>query len=187
MSFLPENYKVPTTNNYLKKFSIGENNIRILSSAIIGYEYWRKDKDGKPEPVRSEIPFKGIPQDAQFNEKTGKKDEPKHFWAFIVWNYSDEKIQICEITQATIQSAIVLLVKNKKWGDPKGYDITINRVGEGLLSEYSIVPSPHSELSQKIKDEFVNRKINLKAIYSSGDPFNDGQEEEINIDNIPFN
>ena len=58
MSFLPEDYKAPDSSNYLK-FKDGENTIRVLSSAIIGYEYWTENN----KPVRSREPFQGIPEE----------------------------------------------------------------------------------------------------------------------------
>ena len=49
--FLPENYKSPE-GNYMK-LQDGENTFRVLSSAIVGWEYWNRDN----KPVRSEKDF----------------------------------------------------------------------------------------------------------------------------------
>ena len=165
MSFLPEDYKTPDSSNYLK-FKDGENTIRVLSSAIIGYEYWTENN----KPVRSREPFQGIPEDIR-REKDGTPTRIKHFWAFVVWNYEAEKVQIAEITQSTIRKDIKALVDNKKWGDPKGYDITITRTGEGLDTDYAVMPNPHSSLDPVIKAAYEQREINLEALYENGDPF----------------
>ena|SRR3990167_2389310 len=165
MSFLPEDYKAPDSSNYLK-FKDGENTIRVLSSAIIGYEYWTENN----KPVRSREPFQGIPEDIR-REKDGTPTRIKHFWAFVVWNYEAEKVQIAEITQSTIRKDIKALVDNKKWGDPKGYDITITRTGEGLDTDYAVMPNPHSSLDPVIKAAYEQREINLEALYENGDPF----------------
>lgn len=103
MNFLPENYTTPKTSNSYMKLQDGENKFRILSSPIIGWEDWLDKK-----PVRF-----------RFNEKPNKSIDPKkplrHFWAFIVWNYMEEKIQILQVTQATIRNCIEALCKDTDW------------------------------------------------------------------------
>ena len=172
MTFLPENYKTPDNSDYMK-FKDGENTFRVLSSAIVGFEYFNKDN----KPVRSREPFKETP---------GIKDDGKvkHFWAFVIWNYEAEKIQLLEVPQATIQGSIMALVKNKNWGDPKEYDITINKTGEKLLTEYSITPNPKLPVSSKILEAYKNRPVNLEALYTGEDPFNSQAEQAKEIFNI---
>lgn len=153
MTFLPENYKTPEGNYF--KFQEGENTFRVLSSAVIGYEYFNKDN----KPIRSKTPFTYTPPDIK------EGGSIKHFWAFLVWSYRAEKQQILEVTQSGIQSAIKALVSNPKWGDPKGYDITISRTGSGLETEYTIMPNPHSEL------DVTPQAVNLEALFEGEDPF----------------
>lgn len=163
--FFPNSdYQMPISSNYMK-FVEGENNFRVLSSTIVGYEYW--DKNNKP--IRSREPFDETP-----NIKTDKDGNPtrvNHFWAFVVWNYEAKKVQILELTQKSVMGVINSLVKNSKWGNPQGYDITVSRSGSGLDTEYSIVPSPHSPLTDQIKIAWEHVKINLNALYSGNDPF----------------
>ena len=163
--FLPEEYKLPSSSNYLK-LKDGENTFRILSSAIIGYEYWNTEN----KPVRLKEAPKITPDDIGL-DKNGETKKIKHFWAFVVWSYDNNAIQILEITQSTIQGAIKALVDNKKWGSPKGYDITITRSGEGFDTEYVVMPNPHLELDADIKNEYENKSINLNALYEGKNPF----------------
>lgn len=105
--FLPDDYKAPV-GNYTKLES-GENTIRVMSSAIVGYVYWTQDDKAvrlRKEPLAT-------PPDIRV--KDGKKDRVKHFWAFVVWNVEGRKLQILELTQASIQGAIKAYVQNKKW------------------------------------------------------------------------
>lgn len=179
MSFLPTNYtKIPTTSNYFK-FQDGENNFRVLSSAIVGYEYWNVEN----KPVRSREPINTIPADIKFDEDGGFSI--RHFWAFVVWNYDQQKVQILEVTQKQIMKALKALVDNAKWGDPKGYDITVTRSGTGFDTEYIIQPTPHSKLEDKIAKLYAETNINLEALFDGADPFTtptppqDAQLEEI--------
>jgi hypothetical protein len=66
----------------------------------------------------------------------------KHFWAFAVWNYADNAVQILEVTQATILGQSSGLISNTDWGDPRGYDISVIRKGQSLDTEYTVQPSP---------------------------------------------
>lgn len=162
--FLPPAYKIPDNSGYLK-LKDGDNTFRILSSAIIGYEFWNNSN----KPVRSRTQFKSTP-DIKLN-KDGQPTKIKHFWSFVVYNYNSEAIQILEITQSTIMSAIKAIVDNKKWGNPQGYDITISRVGSGMETEYSTMPNPHSEIEPAIVEDYKSRNINLEALYDGGNPF----------------
>ena len=174
MSFLPENYKVPTSSNYLK-LTEGEHTFRVLSSAIVGWEYFTKEN----KPVRSQDPFEELPDDI----KDGGKVNP--FWAFIIWNYDESKIQIMEITQKTIMFPIKSLVDNPKWGNPQEYDITITRKGTGMLdTEYSVMPNPHSNVDENILTQLERTKIDLTALYRGDDPFqNEAQNSPVSEDN----
>lgn len=169
-SFLPQNYKLPDNTGYMK-LKDGENTFRIMSSAITGYEYWTNAN----KPVRSRTPFKKTP-DIKLDQ-SGNPTKIKHFWAFVCWNYEAEAIQILEIAQATIQSAIKAIIDNNKWGDPHAFDLTISRVGEGFDTAYSVMPNPKSDIPQDIKDKYLDAKINLNALYDGANPFQSTAQE----------
>ena len=164
--FLPADYEVPVSVGNYMKFQDGENTFRVLSSAITGWEYWNKEN----KPVRKAQGWSEVPDDIKLNADMSPT-AIKHFWACIVWNYATNSVQILEITQKTIQTAIKALVKNKKWGDPKGFDISVTRTGENLDTEYSVMPNPHSEIPQEAVDSMMKKNINLEALFDGGDPF----------------
>jgi len=155
--FLPQGYEPPVSGSRYMKFEEGSNKFRVMSSAIVGWEDW----DNKT-PVRTK-------------EKPEYSIDParpvKHFWAFVVWNYQIEEIQILEITQAGIQKAIRGFVENADWGDPKEYDIIVSRIGKGLETEYSVMPAPHKPVPEKAKEMYGEQKIDLNKLYENGDPF----------------
>lgn len=165
MTFLPQGYEsIPTNSNYLK-FEDGENPFRVLSSAIVGFEYWNTNN----KPVRSKTSWNTIPDDIKYDEDG--RFRINHFWAFVVWNYNEKKVQVLEITQKKIMKALKALVDNPQWGDPKGYDITVTKSGKGFDTDYVTMPSPHSELDPEIASIYSNTQINLEALYSGKDPF----------------
>ena len=164
-NFFPtEDYKLPDNSNYFK-FKDGENNFRVLSSAIVGFEYWNTDN----KPIRSKEKLEYTPEDIRLEH--GKPTPIKHFWAFVVWNYEAGKVQILELTQKTIMSSMQALIKNEKWGNPKGYDITVTRTGSGLDTEYQVMPNPHTEIDSGVEETYAHRPANLEALFDNSDPF----------------
>lgn len=157
--------KIPSMSNYLK-LSEGDTTFRILSPVITGFEYWNTEK----RPIRLKAEPIGIPSDLGQNE--GKPNPIRYFWAFVVWNYKEERVQIAEFTQKTILVPIEALWNNGKWGDPMNYDITITKKGTTLNdTEYSVVPNPKEKVDPKIQEAYKNRPIDLEALYRGEDPF----------------
>jgi|SRR6267142_5275272 len=159
--FLPDNYTAPKSSSegYMK-LQDGENRFRILSQPILGWEDWTLEK----KPVRF-----------RYNNKPSKSiiaDRPvRHFWAMIVWNYTEEKIQILQISQATIRKTLEKLCKDADWGAPYFYDIKIIKEGESKDTEYSISPVPGKPLHPMIIDAFKESPIYLDALFDNADPF----------------
>lgn len=186
-SFLPTGYELPDNSNYMK-FEKGPNKFRVLSDAIVGYVYW--NNEGKPVRLR-EAP-KGVPTDIRI--KDGKTEQVKHFWAFAVWNYAKTKLQILEITQGSIQGPITDLFASEDWGDPKEYDLTVSKQGEGLKTEYGVQPSPHKAVPAEAHEAYREARINLNAMFEGNDPFataagsqgGDEQQAEIPAQDNPF-
>ena len=165
-NFFPsDDYKLPVTSNYMK-FQEGENNFRVLSSAITGWEYW--NVEGKP--IRSKEEFEYLPEGIK-REKDGSF-RVNHFWAFVVYNYNAKKIQILELTHKGIMGDVQNLVNSPKQGEPKEYDITFNRKGTGFSdTEYSVMPNPRSEIDSEIVMKYETLGIKLEALYDGEDPF----------------
>lgn len=163
MSFLPDNYQIPVDSNYMR-LEKGKNKFRILSSAITGYEWWEDVENGR-KPFRVKTA----------NEAVAQGQEPiKHFWAFVVWNYQVSKVQILEVTQKTVMTSIRALTRDEDWGDPKDYDINVTREGDGLNTEYSVLPGQKKPVDEAILAEFEELSINLEALFDGTDPFAQG-------------
>lgn len=160
--FLPQGYEAPVSEGNYMKFKKGKNYFRVLSSAIVGYEYW--NTDNKPVRSRTELSVEDL-----VNPKLDKDNypiQPKFFWAFLVYNYDAKKPRILEITQKSVREAIEALLADDAWGSPKGYDIVITATGDGLEREYQVMPKPHT----KAPVESVPQ-VNLEALFTGDDPF----------------
>jgi len=160
--FPSEDYKIPVTSNYMKFGAPGEYTFRVLSSAIVGWMYFNTDN----KPVRLRENVSEIPDDMKHDGNI------KHFWAFVVWNYEESKVQILEITQKSLMTPIQALTKKSNWGNPKGYDITVIRKGTTINdTEYSVMPNPHSDVTDEINNAYASTYVNLEALFDGEDPF----------------
>lgn len=179
--FLPENYTVADRSNGYMRFQQGENRFRVLDNPVLGYEWWIEDESGR-KPVR-------VPRDGKVPAEFSSSF--KEFWAMPVWNYNKELVQILEITQKGIMKVVANLARNPKWGSPKGYDLVVDRQGEGLETEYSVTPEPKEELSKEIAQVYAVHNINLAALYEGKDPFgstntSSEKQEEVDSEDLPF-
>ena len=181
--FLPIGYKEPETSNYMK-LEEGENRFRVLGSAIVGLEYW-KTIEGKRTPIRVHLNDKVEMSELEENPKTGELNMPRVFWAFPVWNYKSEKIQVLELTQKTIRDAIKSLVANKKWGSPMDYDIVVVRDESTGKTKYTTTPDPKEPVDEKIAQMFKTIFIDLNKLYEGKNPFVNEEVAQRNEDINP--
>jgi len=164
-SFLPEGYQTPQGGGGdYTRFAKGETLIRILSKPLM---YWLEFVDKKPVRKPFEI-HKPAPK-PQGDQKV------KQAWALIVYNYNTSKIEVCEITQVTIKLAIENYNKNAKWGNPFAYDLAINKTGEGLDTEYSVIANPKEPVSDVVKKAYKDTPINLQSLLTGDNPFIEGE------------
>lgn len=186
-----ENYDAPETSNYMS-FEEGDNKFRILGSfsertAIQGMLYW-KTIEGKRKPVRYAKNDDGTYPTVAMSElevnKFGELDTPRYFWALPVWNYQAKKVQILEIKQKTIINAIKAYIGNKKWGNPKDYDIIVTRGKEGEKTVYTVTVDPKEPVEESIIDAYVAINIKIQALFKGEDPFagedNSSLADEVN-------
>lgn len=156
-----------TGSNYLK-ITEDPQEFRVLASPIIGYEYFRADGD-KVTPVRQKEEFTEIPSDS----KDGSK--PKEFRAFPVWNHTLGKVQIMEITQASVKKEMLKFIQDEEnWGDPKTYDFRIFKSGKWKETRYTISALPKSKFESEADEKWafeLAKPINLDALFDWGDPF----------------
>lgn len=173
-NFLPKNYEAPKQSSNYFKFEEGPNKFRIVSEAIVGWEYWTNDN----KPIRLKENPREIPKDIRADSAI------KHFWAFTVLDRKDGTAKILEITQSTIQRALQALIEDQDWGDPSSYDITITRTGKGLETTYTVQPSPQKPLTKEEQSVVARTEIDLNALFKGESPFE--KQDEVVIDSIPF-
>lgn len=164
--FLPDEYKEPVSTGGYMRLEVGENKFRIMSPAVFGWEDWVDNK-----PLRY-----------QFSRKPAKPSSPdrpiKMFFAFVVWNYRLNAIQILHITQATIRKALHNLCQDSDWGEPSLYDLKIIKTGSDKETEYSLTPGAKNPLTQEQIRAFREQPIWLDYLFIGGNPFQVGPNGE---------
>ena len=163
MAFLPNDYESPqaTGGNYTKR-KTWTTKIRILSDSITGRQDWWNNKPANTKEKQKQLTA----------DRT-----PKHFRAFAVWNYDENTVQVCQITQRSIMDWIMALYNDEDRGDPKWYDLKINKTGEKMDTKYTITTWPKSKVDDSILKAYTDAKINLNALYEWENPF--WHEEEL--------
>ena len=178
MAFLPDNYEPPQAGRYFKP-QPGENKIRLMTDAIIGTVGWKDSEDGGRKPHRAKA-GDPLPEGCE---------DPKHFWAVGIWDMADSQIKVWEITQTSIRDALMALINDPDWGDPRNYGIKIHKSGAGMDTKYNVVAAPKQPASDEMLQALSEARLDLNALYSGGDPFgvemvgNAATEEE---DDVPF-
>jgi hypothetical protein len=175
--FLPEGYQTPEVQSNYMTLEDGVNSFRILSNAIVGYEWWAEQGEEGRRPVRVRT-AEEIPDEVR--NASDNRQKARHFWAFTVYNYQTKTIQILVLKQQTVMRAIEAFVKNPKWGNPKEYDLIIERVRTGNRDrdvEYNVIPEPPSPLDEGIVELARSVPVRLEALYDGEDPFAEPEAE----------
>jgi hypothetical protein len=183
--FLPKGYETPEIPSNYMELEEGQNYFRVLSSAIVGYEWWVDTGENGRKPMRVRTADE-VPEEVK--NAVEKRAQAKHFWAFPVYNYQTKSIQVLELKQQTIMKAIEAFVKNPKWGNPKLYDLVIEKVKTGSKDwdvEYHVIPEPPTPLDAGIAELATHAPVRLEAMYDGGDPFADpaGADEKAQAHN----
>ena len=186
---IPKNTKIPESSSQFAKLKDGVNRFRFLSDVVTGWEGWKNQKPFRHEGDVCKIK----PEQVDLNQNGNPNIN--YFWAMVVWNYQESKIQVLEITQKTIMNPLYNLEQSEDWGDLKNYDVEIIRSKVGDKVNYTVQAIPPRQLKEEIKKSFSESKVELKKIFEGdypmptkkiGDTDIDYPAEDINVDEIPF-
>ncbi len=166
--FLEDGYSVPTAASSYVKLEAGETTLRILSKPVLGWSYWNLQN----KPVRIKGAAKPNVDKAVIQKDQYGFQEPKHFWAMVVFDYKTNEIRVLEVTQPTIQKRIQELAQNPAWGSPFGYDIVINKV-KAAKTSYTVTPNPPTPLNEFAKAAYKAKPCDLYKLFINQDPFGD--------------
>lgn len=140
----------------------GENPVRLITSPYQFYVHWCTDVTGAKRKVRCALD--GCPL-CQNGEKASAR------WYVNVINRESGRCAIVEIGPQIFKQ-ILGLAKKDKWGDPRKYDINIERQPPGSQPLYVVSPEPKEKLDDDevaMVKEF-NARIDLNKMTEAPTP-----------------
>jgi len=176
---IPKDTKIPKSSGQFAKIQDGANRFRFLSDVVIGWEGWKDKKPFRHEGAVCKIK----PEQVDLNQNG--KPNINYFWAMVVWNYAEKRVQVLELTQKTIMSPLYDMEQNADWGDLKNYDIEINKKKEGDKTSYTVLGIPPKPLSEEIQTAYAETEVKLEKLFEGEYPMQDEIVDE-NGEAIPF-
>ena len=172
--------------NYLNPSSIDKDQtvrVTILGSKSLGgYECW-VTKEGKrfsmkfkTEPTREDLKTRA---DEEGVELTGE-EKVKGFYAFWIWNYDEEAIQVFQFSQQGLIDPIIANLSDEEISqEPWAYDMKISTNGlSGLDKRYQVACVPGKRRNEKVNkqieaafEEVMNNGADLTNLLVGADPF----------------
>jgi hypothetical protein len=178
-NFFDKGHQIPDKRSQFMKLEYGKNRFRFIGDPISGYVFYgRLVRDDGTETVK---PYRRREAEGEFSveeminlkvrmTKEGEMERQKYFVMGLVWNYQQEKLQVLEITQKSILKSLKSYVDSEEYGHPAGYDLTMEKKGEGLNTEYVVLPSPPKALDEKIFEEAGAISCDLEKIFEGEYP-----------------
>jgi hypothetical protein len=179
VNFFKQGHEIPDKRNQFMRFVQGKNRLRFIGNPVSGFVFFGKTKreDGS-ETVK---PYRRRESEGEFSleeminrdirmKPDGEIEGQKYFVMGLVYNYQKEKLQVLEITQKSILKALKSYVESEEYGHPSGYDLTIEKKGDGLNTEYTVIVSPPKPLSDEIVEAVGNASCDLQKIFDGDYP-----------------
>lgn len=129
------------SNSDFMNLEEGSNVVRIITNPYQFYVAWCKDASGQNRKIKSAM------ENCPLVER-GENVVPR--WYVGVIDRKTNSPKIVELSRQAFQS-IVNLKKKEKWGDPRKYDIDIERHPKGSQPLYTVSPEPKEPLTDAEK------------------------------------
>jgi hypothetical protein len=161
------------------RFESGKNRVRFIGNPVSGFVFFGKvERENGTETTK---PYRRRESEGEFSleeminrnarmKKDGEMEGQKYFVMGLVYNYQKEKLQVLEVTQKSILKALKSYVDSEEYGHPSGYDLTIEKSGEGLNTEYTVVVSPPKPLLSEVEDLVGEMSCDLQKVFAGEYP-----------------
>ena len=175
-----------TGGAYLNPSSIEKDStVRITllgDKSLAGYECW-VTKEGKrfsmkfqTEPTREDLKARAEEEDVELSGD----EKPKGFYAFWIYNYEEECVQVFQFSQAGLIDPIIANLSDEEIGlEPTMYDFKLSTNGlSGLDKRYNVSCVPGKRRQEKVNKqidaafgEVMNQGGDLSNLLVGADPF----------------
>ena len=205
MSLLPEDYnasefeKESSEGGQSQFFSLKDGQARTIrimgdqdkpETFVMGYSAWRdKKKRNAPNTDRGYSQMVEYAEIQTFTDRNGnevERKEPKKFWLFQIYNVTESRPQVWEVTRKDIRKILEDFERNPKWGDLTQYEITVPRTGKYLDTTYSLMPEPPIEPpSDEVIQAMNEAKIDCSVVFKGGYPMGALTEDAPSVNDVP--
>lgn len=160
-----------------------------------GYDYEPKSNSpylrlkSKGEKIKIRLASEPIMFLEDYKDKETGEVKTNERWAWIVIDRADNEVKAYK-AGVMVFKGIKGYAKDEDWGDPTGYDLTIERTEEqGRYYVVTASPKTIRPLSAEEKKMVEESGIDLRRMFKldeAPDPVEPEPEEEIDIDELPF-
>ena len=172
---------------YLNPSSISDGEkVRITflgEDSFAGFEAWVSSRDGSKriplrfgqEPTRSDLEGRAADEGGVVDAETVAKP----FFAFAVFNYETEAVQVFQFSQQSLAAPIIDALSDEEVeAEASAYDFVISATGSGREKRYSALAVPgrrrKADVAKKVDaawEAVLEKGFDLSVITSGGDPF----------------
>ena len=153
----------------------GSVEFRVLSECCFGWSLWHDNEEGQRRCMRwadadltaqgiegGKIPEEMLPPNYEKNEKT-KKPKIAKVLSMVVFNITEDAIQIWDLDKSTMIEQFVAAVTNPSFGNAKDFDFIWSRTGEMQATKHTLQPQPPYELPAEIQKRYEDANVNVEA------------------------
>jgi len=176
-----------TGGAYLNPSSISEGEkVRITflgEDSLAGFEAWVSSRDGSKriplrfgqDPTRSDLEERAADEGGVVDAETVAKP----FYAFAVFNYDAEAVQVFQFSQQSLAGPIIDALSDEEVeAEPHLYDFVMSATGTGRDKRYSVLPVPgrrrKADADKTVAaawEAVLEKGFDLSVLLSGGDPF----------------
>jgi len=176
-----------TGGAYLNPSSISEGEkVRITflgEDSLAGFEAWVSSRDGSKriplrfgqDPTRSDLEERAADEGGVVDAETVAKP----FYAFAVFNYDAEAVQVFQFSQQSLAGPIIDALSDEEVeAEPHLYDFVMSATGTGREKRYSVLPVPgrrrKADADKTVAaawEAVLEKGFDLSVLLSGGDPF----------------
>ena len=176
-----------TGGAYLNPSSISEGEkVRITflgEDSLAGFEAWVSSRDGSKriplrfgqDPTRSDLEERAADEGGVVDAETVAKP----FYAFAVFNYDAEAVQVFQFSQQSLAGPIIDALSDEEVeAEPHLYDFVMSATGTGREKRYSVLPVPgrrrKADADKTVAaawEAVLEKGFDLSVLLSGGDPY----------------
>ena len=175
--------------SYLNPSSISDGEkVRVTflgEDSFAGFEAWVSSRDGSKriplrfgqEPTRSDLEERATEEGGVVDADTVAKP----FYAFAIWNYDVEAVQVFQFSQQSLAGPIIDALRDEEVeAEASAYDFVISATGAkgDRDRRYSALAVPgrrrKADVAKKVDEAWeavVEKGFDLSVLLSGGDPF----------------